>query len=45
MTSGDRLFAIRVENKVCITCVFNAFSTREFDKYKNVGGRVTKGSE
>ena len=27
MTSGDRLFGIRIENKVRITCVFNANST------------------
>ena len=38
----DWLFGIRVENTVRITCVFNAFSTREVDKYKNVGSRVIR---
>ena len=39
MTSGDWLFGIALK----VQCVLPAFSMRfqrEFDKYKNVGGRV-----
>ena len=39
MTSGDWLFGIRVENTVRLPAFSMRFQ-REFDKYKNVGGRV-----